>query len=89
MNLEDTKDLMISEDYKERFIAEYVQTKVRLDRLQKIIDAWYNNKLPGCFVPTCPMSLLEDQYQAMFLYVGYLTKRAKLENIELPIITEV
>lgn len=89
MKLEDTKDLMISEDYKERFIAEYVQTKIRLDRLHKILDAWYNNKLPGCFVPTCPMPLLESQYEAMKNYERVLRTRAELEDIELPIITEV
>ena len=37
MELKDTIDLMNSEDYRERFKAEYYQTKIRYDKLHKII----------------------------------------------------
>ena len=33
MNLKDTAEMMISEDYKERFRAEYYQVLLRLDAL--------------------------------------------------------
>ena len=35
MELKDTIDLMTSEDYKDRFKAEYYQTKIRYDKLHK------------------------------------------------------
>lgn len=37
MELKDTKEMMFSEDYKERFKAEYYQTKIRYDKLHKMI----------------------------------------------------
>lgn len=37
MELKDTVDLMNSEDYKERFKAEYLQTKIRYDNLRKML----------------------------------------------------
>ena len=36
MELKDTIDLMNSGDYKERFIAEYYQTKIRYEKLHKM-----------------------------------------------------
>lgn len=38
--LEDTRDLMESNDYKERFVAEYYQTKIRYEKLKA-----YNTKI--------------------------------------------
>ena len=35
--LKDTVDLMNSSDYKERFQAEYLQTKIRYDKLHKML----------------------------------------------------
>lgn len=37
MELKDTIDLMNSEDYKEYFIAEYYQTKIRYEKLHKML----------------------------------------------------
>lgn len=37
MELKDTIDLMLSEDYKDRFKAEYYQTKIRYDKLHKML----------------------------------------------------
>lgn len=37
MELKDTIDLMTSEDYKDRFKAEYYQTKIRYDKLHKML----------------------------------------------------
>ena len=34
MDLKQTTDLMLSQDYKERFIAEYWQTKIRYEKLK-------------------------------------------------------
>lgn len=38
MELKDTVNSMLSEDYRERFIAEYWQVKIRYDRLKAFID---------------------------------------------------
>lgn len=35
--LEDTKDFMTSSDYKERFVTEYQQLKIRLEKLRKYL----------------------------------------------------
>ena len=35
MELKDTIELMTSEDYKERFKAEYLQLKIRIEGLRK------------------------------------------------------
>lgn len=34
-DLNDTVDLMLSEDYKERFVGEYLQLKIRYEKLKK------------------------------------------------------
>ena len=89
MRLEDTAKLMTSEDYKERFIAEYVQAAIRLTRLGLLLNKVKNGEAPSCFTPTCPISLLEDQYMAMLRYSYVLLKRAEIEKIELPSIDEI
>ncbi len=89
MRLEDTSKLMTSEDYKERFIAEYVQAAIRLTRLGLLLNKVKNGEAPSCFTPTCPISLLEDQYMAMIRYSYVLFKRAEIEKIELPSIDEI
>lgn len=37
MELKDTIEMMNSEDYKERFKAEYYQTKIRYDKLHSML----------------------------------------------------
>ena len=74
MRLEDTSKLMTSEDYKERFIAEYVQVAIRLTRLGTLLSKVKNGEAPSCFTPTCPIYLLEAQYMAMYKYSYALLK---------------
>ena len=40
MELRDTVDMMNSEDYKERFKAEYYQTVIRYGKLKNMLDRW-------------------------------------------------
>lgn len=42
----DTIDMMKSPDYKTRFIAEYVQLKIRYEKLKHLLNKWeaFNNK---------------------------------------------
>lgn len=81
MKLEDTYDLMICDDYKERFKAEYYQTKIRYDKLHKMIIKYEAGTLK--FTPTCPKELLKEQAMYMGNYLRTLEIRAEIENIDL------
>lgn len=82
MELKDTISLMTSEDYKERFKAEYIQNVVRYKKLKAMLDKWDNGKLD--FSPTCPRSTYNIQVRAMTDYIAVLEARAVMEGIELP-----
>ena len=42
-NLVDTIAMMVSEDYRERFKAEYLQLKIRYKKLNDMIERWDSN----------------------------------------------
>ena len=52
--LKDTVELMISTDYRDRFIAEYQQLVIRYRGLRNMLDKWDRGELE--FKPTCPRS---------------------------------
>lgn len=79
MDLKDTIEMMQSEDYKERFKAEYYQTKIRYDKLRKMVDNWDSLD----FKPTCKKEIYITQLDSMNAYLGVLKLRAIKENIEL------
>lgn len=79
MRLNETVKFMNSKDYKNRFVGEYLQVKIRYERLKEMIDNWDNLS----FVPKCPKGLLVDQLHFMKCYMETLETRAKVENIEL------
>ena len=81
MELKDTIEMMQSADYKERFKAEYYQTKIRFEKLGAMIMKYHAGKLE--FTPTCPIDLLEGQMKAMQTYLGYLESRANIESVQL------
>ena len=81
MELKDTIEMMQSADYKERFKAEYQQTKIRYDKLHKMIVKADAGKLE--FEPSCPISLLKEQKTNMGRYLYCLEVRALMEDIEL------
>lgn len=93
MELKDTIEMMQSEDYKERFKAEYQQLKIRYEKLKA-----FNNKIEAAYrtegqrpevkkveMPKhdCPYDLLRDQQHAMGEYLHVLEVRAVIEGIEL------
>ena len=80
-DLNETISLMQSSDYKERFIAEYYQTKIRYDKLHKTVIKYEANKLE--FKPTCSIELLKRQLSHMGQYLYDLEVRAEIEDIEL------
>lgn len=81
MELKDTIDLMTSEDYKERFKAEYYQLKIRYEKLKAMLDKWDNGELD--FEPTCPREIYNKQIEGMETYLDVLADRAELEKVEL------
>lgn len=81
MNLQDTIELMTSDDYKDRFKAEYYQT---LDRQQKLFKMCVKYKAGTLsFVPRCSYELLEEQLRIMGRYLMLLEARAEIEGISL------
>lgn len=81
MELKDTIPQMNSEDYKERFKAEYNQTKIRYWKLHAMIVKYEAGTLT--FEPTCPIDLLKEQASCMGNYLYTLEVRAEIEGIEL------
>lgn len=79
--LVDTAILMKSDDYKDRFIAEYQQLVIRYKGLKNMLNKWDRNELP--FTPTCPRSTYNMQIKAMTDYIAVLEARAVMENIDL------
>lgn len=79
--LKDTINLMNSEDYKSRFKAEYYQTKIRYDKLHKMIVKYDAKALD--FELSCDIEMHRKQAKAMGEYLYCLEVRAVIENIEL------
>ena len=50
IELKDTVEMMGSADYKERFVAEYVQLKIRYNKLYAVLEKYAADKLD--FKPT-------------------------------------
>lgn len=91
--LKDTAPMMNSADYKERFKAEYYQTKIRYEKLKA-----FNNKIEASKATNvmwnaggkvempkhdCPDDLLREQQHIMGQYLHILEVRAVIEGIEL------
>ena len=91
--LADTAAGMTSHDYKERFRAEYIQTKIRYERLKA-----FNTKIEAAFrtecerpevkkapMPPhdCPHDLLREQQEVMGQYLHILEVRAVIEGVDL------
>lgn len=74
--LKSTIMYMISDNYKERFIAEYKQLTIRIDKLSKALASTNINF-------NCSVELLKIQLDYMEAYAGILRDRAKIEGIKL------
>lgn len=84
--LRDTIQGMTSGDYKQRFIAEYEQTKIRYEKLKALntkIEAHRRNVYTFEPKHDCPYDVLREQQAAMGQYLHILELRAAIENIEL------
>ena len=83
MELKDTVELMNSKNYKDRFIAEYLQLRIRYEKLKHMLKKLAEGKLN--FTPTCPKEILLAQLKTMNDYLIALEVRACFEEIELPV----
>ena len=81
MELKDTIELMNSADYKERFKAEYLQAKIRYDKLDAMTVKYEAGTLN--FTPSCSLELLKEQKKHMGNYIRTLKIRAEIEKIDL------
>lgn len=79
--LKNSVSYMLSEDYKERFIGEYMQLKNRYESLNKMLNNWDRGTLN--FTPTCPREIYTIQIKGMKKYLDALTIRATIEGIKL------
>lgn len=90
-NISETIEAMTSDDYKERFVAEYLQTKIRYEKLKAMLNKYdATMAVKGeCdvnylgFVPTCPAYILKDQLATMDKLLHIYEVRAVIEAIDL------
>lgn len=90
IELKDTIAPMCSADYKDRFVAEYIQTKIRYEKLKD-----FNTRIEASVrtrgldngvdepIHDCPAGLLREQQAAMGEYLHLLEVRAKIADIDL------
>lgn len=81
MELKDTITLMTSEEYVERFKAEYIQTKIRYEKLHKMLIKLEAGTLD--FKPKCSTSILLQQKRVMGDYLKILEVRAEIEGVDI------
>ncbi len=79
ITLEDTIELMKSEDYKNRLKAELQQTAIRYNKLHRMIIKYEAGMLE--FELTCDIELLKRQEKAMEEYLHCLEVRVLIEKI--------
>ena len=81
MELQETIELMISDNYNNRFRAERYQLDIRINKLQAMLEKYRDNKLD--FVPKCSYELLSKQLEAMINYRDCLLEREIIEDIDI------
>lgn len=81
INLNETVELMNSENYQDRFKAEYAQLAIRYQKLVSMIRKWDDGTLD--FEPDCPRGIYDLQIRFMADYLTILEARASIENIDL------
>ena len=82
---------MNSSDYRDRFVAEYIQTKIRYEKLKAFCDkieaarVTKDTEVKAVEEPKhdCPLHLLRSQQRAMGEYLHILELRAIIEDVDL------
>ena len=81
LDLTETAELMNSDDFKDRFRAEYYQLFIRLVKLEEMLHKMKDGTLN--VTPKCSYELLHEQVVHMKQYKRVLEERAKIEGIDL------
>lgn len=87
--LAETVEFMNSTDYKERFVAEYYQTKIRYEKLRKLLTTNHAKQFSEKIKEAepidldCPLVLLDHQLNVMNELLKVYEVRAKIEHIDL------
>ena len=92
--LKDTIELMTSASYKDRMKAEYWQTRIRYEKLNRFLTKieavkafnngkWYPTETRDEPEHDCPYDLLNEQKHVMRKYLHILEVRAEIEGIDL------
>ena len=76
--LQDTVELMMSPDHRDRFEAELLQVKIRRTNLSNMLVNWRHLD----FVPKCPYEILVTQLKIMDSYIEILETRRSLYEKE-------
>ena len=79
IHLDETINDMLSDNYEDRFRAEYWQLAIRIKALDSTLALIQDNH----FECDTPYTLLLWQREAMKIYLDALAQRATLENIDL------
>lgn len=69
------------EEYKIRFIKEYLELKHRIFKLENLLRKFDLGILE--FEPKCPIEILKAQFYTMQQYLTLLEIRAQIEHIDL------
>lgn len=80
MELKDTVNGMLSDDYKKRLQAEYCQTAIRRKKLHTALKQWEKGKNPDLTDPFA----CRKQWTAMGEYLEVLEHRMKTDGIPIP-----
>lgn len=87
IELKDTIPQMTSSNYKERFYAEYWQTKIRYEKLKNFCNKIEVGQMWNSVVDEpkhdCPLGMLREQQNAMGEYLRILELRAIIEKVDL------
>lgn len=81
MELKNTIELMLSDNYRDRIKAEYWQTKIRYEKIHRMCVQYEAGTLE--FDPVCSLDLLLRQKLYMGNYLHTLEVRAEIEGIDL------
>lgn len=74
--------MMVSNDYQERFVAEYKQLEYRSEKLRLMVEMMEHKPARlWSFMPACPVEAFKLQLEYMDHYMAILKMRASIENI--------
>lgn len=80
-DIREITELLLGDDYKDRFKGEYWLVATKYEKLKKLINDYTNDGLD--FEPMCSIDVLIEQAACMLGYWEILRERAEIGGIEL------